>query len=86
MRRLLRAKRSLMRALRAQPEESPQAPRKLLDWPATMDPLFRHLRRHCRSTDVLTDDTQQLPLKTMRRISAKVIEPGTTPDAPQGDA
>lgn len=75
MEKLLRVKQRLMRALRAKPEELPQtAPRKETNWPSTMDPLFRHLRRHCDSTEAAADSSERLPLKAPRRIEVKVIE------------
>jgi hypothetical protein len=46
----------------------------------TLDPLFRQLRRHCRSNASQSDGLQLLPLQKTRRVIATVVEGATSND------
>lgn len=69
---------ALLRALMGH-DGLPRTRRYAIDRPATMDPLFRMLQRHCRTNEATHSGMSLLlPIKS-RRVTATVIEQSTQP-------
>ena len=65
---------ALLRALMGH-DGLPRTRRHAIDRPATMDPLFRMLQRHCRTNQTTAGTAMLLPIKSRRVVATVVDQP-----------